>query len=166
MNTIKIYTDFVSQTVNLTELEKLFIEYCSRFNLLGISKAFAVSENTFQLQCEKMKYGTNEIAMNFSRVYTEGNTTFFELDKSDLFNTDLTNGWFEDIHESGANRGLLRVGTPFERNLNGEPHFSNHGSFVTSLFLCYRNADDNNRQKLNNAFPEWFTKKIYKSFNG
>lgn len=36
----------------------------------------------------------------------------------------------------------------------------NHGSFQTSLFKAYQNADATNRAKLEAAYPEWFVEKF------
>ena len=44
--------------------------------------------------------------------------------------------------------------TNFEMWLNGE--LTNLGSFATSLLETYLKADEQNRKKLEEAFPEWF----------
>jgi hypothetical protein len=44
--------------------------------------------------------------------------------------------------------------------LNNEQGFSNLGTFTALLMVLYREADNNNRTKLEAAFPEYFTKKF------
>lgn len=43
----------------------------------------------------------------------------------------------------------------YQHWLNGK--IGNFGSFQTSLFQAYMNADSSNKEKLEVAYPEWFT---------
>lgn len=44
--------------------------------------------------------------------------------------------------------------------LDGEPGYSNFGSFTTQLLELYKIADNGNRAKLETVYPDYFVKKF------